>query len=99
MKQDNRRPVRISAALILAAVALAASLALPASAAETMNPAPTEKDWLAIARLPDWSGVWTPDVTDQFAKVEGDPAPWNPSVAADIAHMKAEEKAAGPSPC
>ena len=32
-----------------------------------INPAPTAKDWADIAKLPDWSGVWNPKVTDQDA--------------------------------
>ncbi|MDB5701166.1 MAG: hypothetical protein JWL66_1365, partial [Sphingomonadales bacterium] len=32
---------------------------------DPVNPAPTSADWQAIARLPDWSGTWSPDVADQ----------------------------------
>ena len=56
-------------ATALAALVLAAAIAGPAAAAETLNVPPTEKDWLALSRLPDWSGVWTPDATDQVAQM------------------------------
>ena len=83
------------AALLLAAVAV---LSAPAVAAEKIIPPPTEKDWLALSKLPDWSGVWTPDVTDQSNQVDTDPPPWNPAVAKDIDHMVAELKAGRPLP-
>jgi hypothetical protein len=76
----------------------AATLALPAAAAEGVNRPPAEKDWLALARLPDWSGVWTPDVTDQMDQISSNPAPWMLPVAKRIAHMAAEEKAGRPFP-
>ena len=85
-------------ATALAALVLAAAIAGPAAAAETLNVPPTEKDWLALSRLPDWSGVWTPDATDQVAQMDGNPAPWTAPIARDIAHMEAEERAGRPFP-
>src|SRR6201999_4050947 len=74
------------------------ALAHPAAAADATNPAPTEKDYAALGRLPDFSGVWTPDVTDQGRQIGSNPAPWIASAAQDIAHMKAEEAAGRPFP-
>jgi hypothetical protein len=71
--------------------------AAAAAAGETeLNPPPTAKDWAAIARLPDWSGVWTPYVSDQNRRIEADPTPWRPAVAKQIATLEAEEKAGRP---
>jgi len=42
-----------------------------------INPPPTAKDWADIAKLPDWTGVWNPKVTDQDAQVKTNPPPWN----------------------
>ena len=83
---------------LAAAVAAAALLALAGSSAaqEAMNRAPTARDWEAIARLPDWSGVWTPDVTDQFRQMNTNPTPWTPAVATQMAFLAAEEKAGRP---
>ena len=76
-------------------VALAAAAA--ASAAESeINAAPTVKDWASIARLPDWSGVWTPFVSDQNRRIKTDPTPWRSEVQAQIATMESEEKAGRP---
>ena len=38
----------------------------PAAIAGTViNPPPQAKDWSALAGLPDWSGVWTPNMTEK----------------------------------
>lgn len=78
------------AALLLAQSALA----LPAN--DPINPAPTAADWQAIARLPDWSGTWSPDIADQNAQVSGNPPPWKPEIQRQVDHWAAEEKAGRP---
>ena len=83
--------------LILAAaagLALAATQA-PATAAPGNGPyAPA--DWAALARLPDWSGVWVPDVADQHRRETADRPPFTPKVAAEIAKLEAEARAGRP---
>jgi len=63
-----------------------------------INPPPTAKDWADLAKLPDWSGVWNPKITDQDAQVKTNPPPWTPKAAAQIERMFAEEKAGRPPP-
>ena len=63
-----------------------------------VNQPPTAKDWANLAKLPDWSGVWNPNITDQFAQMKTNPPPWNPKAAARTARMFAEEKAGRPPP-
>jgi hypothetical protein len=63
-----------------------------------INPPPTAQDWANLAKLPDWSGVWTPKITDQDAQAKTNPPPWTPQAAAQIEHMYAEEKAGRPPP-
>src|SRR5712691_5833076 len=63
-----------------------------------VNQPPTAKDWANLAKLPDWSGVWNPNITDQFAQMRTNPPPWNPKAAARTARMFAEEKAGRPPP-
>jgi hypothetical protein len=80
--------------------AVAACLALgfaagPAAAGAVDTPA-TEADWAALAKLPDWSGTWVPDITDQGKRIKTDPVPWTPAAARQIAEMNAEEKAGKP---
>jgi hypothetical protein len=48
------------------------------------------------ARLPDWSGTWVPNITDQNKRITTDPVPWTASAARQIAKMQAEEKAGHP---
>jgi len=43
-------------------------------------------------KLPDFSGVWTPVISDQVAQEKSNPPPWNPKFAKQIEHMYAEEK-------
>jgi hypothetical protein len=67
----------------------------------TLQAAPTDQapkasDWAALAKLPDFSGVWLPDVGDQMQKVSSNTPPWTPAVAAQMAHLDAEEKAGRP---
>jgi len=80
------------------AAALVAAVPPPESrAAEAIvNPAPEPKDWAALAKLPDWSGVWTPNMSDQEARIESDPVPWNPKAAAQIKQMFAAAEAGDP---
>src|SRR5579871_2373242 len=61
-----------------------------------INPAPTAQDWADIAKLPDWSGVWNPKITDQDAQIKTNPPPWNEAAAKKIQKMFAEEKAGRP---
>ena len=74
---------------------LGALAAFPAQSAETpdaqVNAPPTPKDWAALATLPDWSGVWTPYISDQNARIKKDPTPWLPAVAQQIDAMNAAD--------
>jgi len=87
-------------ALMLAGLALPAAPACaqepPKKAPIVTNPPPTAQDWADLAKLPDWSGVWIPKVTDQDAQVKTNPPPWNAEAARKIAAMFAEEKAGRP---
>jgi hypothetical protein len=63
-----------------------------------INPPPTAQQWADLAKLPDWSGVWNPKITDQDAQIKTNMPPWTPKAAAQITHMLAEEKAGRPPP-
>jgi hypothetical protein len=63
---------------------------------ETIGP-PTAADWAALQKLPDWSGVWTPNWTDQVAQVKSNPLPWKPEVGARIQRMIADDAAGRPA--
>lgn len=68
------------------------TLALASAAHAQPKPA----DWAALAKLPDWSGAWIPDVQDQAGQVRGNPAPWTPAAGRQIAFLQAEEQAGRP---
>jgi hypothetical protein len=68
-----------------------------AQAADTVvNSPPKPKEWTDLAKLPDWSGVWTPNVSDQQRREKSDPIPWNRKAAEEIARLEAQEKAGNP---
>jgi hypothetical protein len=78
------------------AVASGGTAAAAAAAEPETNPPPQAGDWAALAKLPDWSGVWTPSLSDQDVRMKAAPPPWNPAAAAQIAQLVAAEKAGDP---
>ena len=86
-------------ALLILCVALAAMgvLAPDLSAQDLgLNSPPRAPDWAALAELPDWTGVWTPHVTDQFAQMNSNPVPWTPAALAEITRLREDEAAGRP---
>jgi len=84
----------VRGAVLAAALVLGASPSLAAD--DPAGRAPTAQDWTALAALPDWSGVWTPDIEDQFDQAQSNIPPWIPKVAAEMKAMAADEKAGKP---
>jgi hypothetical protein len=82
--------------LILAATAGLILGATAASAEVKPGNGPyAASDWAALGKLPDWSGVWVPDVADQHRQ-EAQRPPWTPKVAAEMAKLEAEARAGRP---
>jgi hypothetical protein len=83
-----------------AACAVSAPLAAAEGPAAATTPAvngpPKAADWAALAQLPDWSGVWTPNISDQKKREKSDPIPWKPAAAAQISKLEAQEEAGNP---
>ena len=88
----SRRVLFAAATLLLAACAGRQG----ARAADDITPAPTPAQWSAIAKLPDWSGIWAPDIRDQNRRIASEPTPWTPTAAAQMDHMRAEDRAGRP---
>ncbi len=63
---------------------------------DATNRAPTAADWAALGKLPDWSGVWNPNFTDQRAQEKSNAPPWNAAAHAEFEHLLAEERAGRP---
>jgi hypothetical protein len=78
------------------AVLMLAATSAYAADPSAIDPAPKPADWVAIGKLPDWSGVWNPDITDQNAQIKTNPPPWTTAVASQIDALAAEEKAGHP---
>ena len=87
---------RSEGTVLLALLFLAPPLRAEDQSAVSINPAPKPGQWAALAKLPDWSGVWTPFVSDQAKRIRTDPVPWQPKAAEQIAAMEAEENAGRP---
>ncbi len=86
------------ACLIAIGFVTAGAMSAAAGAADetAINAAPKPADWAALAKLPDWSGVWTPSLTDQEARMKIDQIPWKPAAAAQVSKLVAAEKAGDP---
>ncbi len=50
----------------------------------------------AWAQTPDFSGVWLPDVKDQYRQEKSNIPPWKSQIVPQIEHMNAEENAGRP---
>ena len=89
--------------LMSTALAFLAMTALPVLAAQQFDPkapipSPKENDWLAISKLPDWSGIWVPMTKDQDAQIRSNPTPWTPKVAELVKWQEEEAKQNRPPP-
>jgi hypothetical protein len=93
---------KLCSAILVALMGLGCAYALaaepPPKAKSVINPPPTAKDWADLAKLPDWSGVWNPKITDQDAQVKTNMPPWTPPAAEYIKFQLAEERAGRPPP-
>jgi len=67
-----------------------------AAVAATAHAQPSTDGFRALAALPDWSGVWVPDVADQRRKERGEQPPWTPAAKAQIDFLFAEDRAGRP---
>jgi len=85
----------LAAMIAVAALELATPM-VRAADGEPINAPPSLKDYESLAKLPDWSGVWTPDIGDQVAQEKSNPPPWNLKIAKQVAKMYADEAAGHP---
>ena len=83
-------------AALLGAATLGPTLPVRAAEKQPTNPAPSSEDYRALAKLPDWSGVWTPVISDQEAQERTNPPPWKPIIAKQVQKMYADEEAGRP---
>lgn len=82
--------------LAAVAVGLASVAAAQTPPADIIDPAPTAEDWAALGKLPDWSGRWSPDISDQDRQIETNPVPWKPEVIPQVKYWTEEEKQGRP---
>ena len=51
--------------VVFVSTAAAGAQNAPKKQPTIINPPPTAQDYADLAKLPDWSGVWNPNITDQ----------------------------------
>jgi hypothetical protein len=87
-----------SSRLLIGAASLTVVLTGPYTAwaaAPAAGPPPASA-WVDLSKLPDWGGMWVPDVRDQMRKATADRPPWTPKVAAEMKKMEDDENAGRP---
>jgi hypothetical protein len=85
-----------SAEAVMLLLAVGGSSFHPSALAQVER-GPVTAEWHALAELPDWSGIWIPDVADQRRQVRGNPAPWTAEAGAEIATMLQAEESGRPA--
>jgi hypothetical protein len=82
----------------LVAVVWAIGIGKPCEAAtqSTINHAPRAADWAALAKLPDWSGTWSPAPDDRAFPLGRNEPRWLPQVAEQVQQLKADDAAGNP---
>ncbi|HWA20900.1 MAG TPA: hypothetical protein VG735_00730 [Caulobacterales bacterium] len=83
---------------LLAAVALlgAPTTSRAKDEEQVLNKPPTAKDYADLGKLPDWSGMWIPVVSDQIKQMTTNPPPWTPKVAAQVKQQTDDQEAGKP---
>ncbi len=97
----TRGAVRI--VLVLVCLPAVADTPVYAAPPDQTAAAPTARDWGALGKWPDWSGVWTPIPAAVPGKppsgsgqwVDSEPV-WTPAASKQIAALEADEKAGKP---
>jgi hypothetical protein len=81
---------------MLAAVLPVALVGIAPAAAQNES-GPAVDEWANLADLPDWSGIWVPDVPDQRAQMAENATPWNTASGETIRDMIAADRAGRPA--
>lgn len=89
------KPVILAAAAGLT-LTMASATTSATAAVKPGNGPYAAADWAALGKLPDWSGVWVPDVADQKKQEVANRPPWTPQVAAQMAKLQADSRAGRP---
>ena len=80
MRNIRREVLALLGLSLMPGVALA-QVAKPAAGKPVINPPPTAKEWADLAKLPDWTGVWTHVRSDQDRQMKTNPPPRNEKAA------------------
>jgi len=89
--------VTIGRASLAALLGLLVATTANAAPDAGVNPAAVVKAWRDIAKLPDWSGTWKPDISVEGSELRKNPIPWNPKAQLQIDHLQKESDAGRPA--
>ena len=62
----------------------------------TVTRPPHRGDWSTLAKLPDWSGAWSPAPDDRAFPLGRNEPKWLPQIAAQVQQLKADGAAGTP---
>lgn len=88
--------MRVSPGVSVASIRAFAVSFFVAALALRAGAQPSADDWAALAALPDFGGVWVPDVADQRRKEKNEKPPWTPAVQPQIDFLFAADAAGRP---
>src|SRR5664279_2381205 len=95
------RPIILATAIgrasLAASLGLLVATATNAAANIGANPPAVVKAWRDIAKLPDWSGTWKPDISVEGSEFRKNPIPWIPKAQLQIDHLQKEYDAGRPA--
>src|SRR5437870_5230093 len=77
-------------------IAIAFACVIVSAQSPGTNSSSKAQDWQALAKLPDWSGVWLPDLANQDMQIRANPVPWKPEIAKEIRRLIAAERQGHP---
>jgi hypothetical protein len=90
------KPATYALLLVLSVTPVVNAASDTASDRELINPAPRAAAWAALAKLPDWSGTWSPAPDDKAFPLNRKEPKWLPDAARQILELKADDAAGKP---
>jgi hypothetical protein len=96
MKNEPLAVFSCLCALAVSALAVSAAACADAADAPILNAPPRAGDWANLAKLPDWSGTWTPAPDDRAFPLGRNEPKWLPDAARQVQQLKDEDAAGSP---
>jgi hypothetical protein len=82
--------------LFLLGLTALSSAAAAFDTSKELNPSPRRADWVALAKLPDWSGTWSPAADDKAFPLGRKEPRWLPDAGRQVQQLKSDDAAGTP---